>query len=262
MLLGGHVPDYREMYDKAIKAAKEQLFFSPILPGNPDVLISGQRHVEPGKYSRHIPEGQHLVCFAGGMVAIASKIFQNDDLVTARKLVDGCVWAYGATRKGIMPEIFRVMPCADESGCKFDEEKWEKQVTGAFHGTGGHMTPESLNMPHGMTEVPKRSYLLRPEAIESVWVMYRITGEREWMDKGWRMFENIERATRTSIANAAIEDVTVDDSSPASIQTDKMESFWTAETLKYFYLLFSETNVVSLDEYVLNTEAHPLKRPV
>lgn len=34
-----------------------------------------------------------------------------------------------------------------------------------------------------------------------------------------------------------------------------------AETLKYFYLIFSEPDVISLDEYVLNTEAHPLKRP-
>ena len=38
-----------------------------------------------------------------------------------------------------------------------------------------------------------------------------------------------------------------------------MESFWLAETLKYFYLLFEDPEVVSLDDYVLNTEAHPLK---
>jgi len=34
-----------------------------------------------------------------------------------------------------------------------------------------------------------------------------------------------------------------------------------AETLKYFYLLFSQEDVVSLDEWVLNTEAHPFRRP-
>jgi mannosyl-oligosaccharide alpha-1,2-mannosidase len=42
---------------------------------------------------------------------------------------------------------------------------------------------------------------------------------------------------------------------------DSMESFWLAETLKYFYLVFEEWDVVSLDEFVLNTEAHPLRRP-
>jgi hypothetical protein len=40
---------------------------------------------------------------------------------------------------------------------------------------------------------------------------------------------------------------------------DKMESFWLAETLKYFYLLFEDDpDVIPLDQYVFNTEAHPL----
>ena len=40
---------------------------------------------------------------------------------------------------------------------------------------------------------------------------------------------------------------------------DNMESFFVAETLKYSYLLFSSSDLVPLDEYVFNTEAHPLK---
>lgn len=42
---------------------------------------------------------------------------------------------------------------------------------------------------------------------------------------------------------------------------DTQESFVLAETLKYYYLLFSDPDVVSLDEYVLNTEAHPFRIP-
>jgi mannosyl-oligosaccharide alpha-1,2-mannosidase len=30
-----------------------------------------------------------------------------------------------------------------------------------------------------------------------------------------------------------------------------MESFWLSETLKYFYLIFSDVDLISLDEYVL-----------
>lgn len=71
------------------------------------------------------------------------------------------------------------------------------------------------------------------------------------------MFENIIRHTTTDIAHAALEDVTEDPPRKAN----RMESFWLAETLKYFYLIFSEPSVISLDEYVLNTEAHPLRRP-
>lgn len=38
-----------------------------------------------------------------------------------------------------------------------------------------------------------------------------------------------------------------------------MQSFFLAETLKYLYLLFSPSSVISLDEWVFNTEAHPLR---
>jgi len=34
-----------------------------------------------------------------------------------------------------------------------------------------------------------------------------------------------------------------------------------AETLKYFYLIFSDPDLISLDDYVLNTEAHPFRIP-
>lgn len=40
--------------------------------------------------------------------------------------------------------------------------------------------------------------------------------------------------------------------------SDKMETFFLAETLKYLYLLFGSTEVFPLDKYVFNTEAHPL----
>ncbi|KAG5912857.1 hypothetical protein E4U53_005121 [Claviceps sorghi] len=63
------------------------------------------------------------------------------------------------------------------------------------------------------------------------------------------------KATRTASANSAIADVL----SKNSRKLDAMESFWLAETLKYYYLLFSEPDVISLDEWVLNTEAHPFK---
>lgn len=87
----------------------------------------------------------------------------------------------------------------------------------------------------------------RPEAIESVFIMYRITGDKELQDAAWRMFQSIQKMTRTEYAHAAIEDVR----NPKSEQLDYMESFWLAETLKYFYLIFSDPDLVSLDDYVL-----------
>lgn len=102
-------------------------------------------------------------------------------------------------------------------------------------------------IPPGMTSIPSPEYLLRPEAIESVFVMYRLTGDNYWRVKGWKMFEAIVKYSRTELAHAAIKDVT----SQKPTQKDSMESFWLAETLKYFYLLFSDPSVVDLDKYVL-----------
>jgi mannosyl-oligosaccharide alpha-1,2-mannosidase len=70
------------------------------------------------------------------------------------------------------------------------------------------------------------------------------------------MFESIVAPSITDIAHAALDNCMVTNPPKA----DRMESFWMAETLKYFYLIFSNPELVSLDEYVLNTEAHPLRR--
>lgn len=88
--------------------------------------------------------------------------------------------------------------------------------------------------------------------------MYRITGDTSWQDKGWKMFEAVIKATSTEYGHSAVRDVTLDEPVPL----DQMESFWLAETLKYFYLLFSTPDTISLDDWVLNTEAHPFKREV
>ncbi len=43
------------------------------------------------------------------------------------------------------------------------------------------------------------------------------------------------------------------------VHDDLQQSFFMAETLKYLYLLFAPRETLSLDEFVFNTEAHPLK---
>lgn len=48
----------------------------------------------------------------------------------------------------------------------------------------------------------------------------------------------------------------MDSSTPE--KDDTQQSFFLAETLKYLFLLFSDDDVIPLDQYVFNTEAHPL----
>lgn len=94
---------------------------------------------------------------------------------------------------------------------------------------------------------PNHVVACRPEAIESVFIMWRITGDVYWRKKGWVMFESIHAATTAEYGASAIADVT----SEKPVALDEMESFWLAETLKYFYLLFSDPSLISLDDYVL-----------
>ncbi|KAL9026032.1 MAG: hypothetical protein Q9196_005245 [Gyalolechia fulgens] len=136
----------------------------------------------------------------------------------------------------------------------------------------GRIREEKL--PKGVTKITGSKYILRPEAVESVFIMYRVTGDEYWRQKGWKMFRSIQKYTQTEYGASAISDVMSEHPDPM----DMMESFWLAETLKYIYLLFCEPDYYSLDDYVLyvtplahasilnidsyrNTEAHLFKRP-
>lgn len=96
----------------------------------------------------------------------------------------------------------------------------------------------------------------RPETIESVFILYRITGDRTLQDRAWEMFNAITSNTATLIAHAALDDCTVENPPRA----DRMESFWMAATIKYFYLIFSDSDVVSLNDHVFNVRGHPFRR--
>src|SRR5688572_1129345 len=106
-----------------------------------------------------------------------------------------------------------------------------------------------------------------PEAIESVFYLHRLTASPHWAEAGWAMFQSMIRSTRSTYGHSAIQNVLIDPEDKSAFRggdankLDSMESFWIAETLKYAFLLFSEESVVSLDEWVFNTEAHPFKRP-
>ncbi|KAG2434808.1 hypothetical protein HXX76_007693 [Chlamydomonas incerta] len=105
--------------------------------------------------------------------------------------------------------------------------------------------------------VPRsRENFLRPEVAESLFYLWRATGDPIYREWGWNMFRAYERWCRVSTGGYQV--ITNVEAVPPS-PGNKMESFWMAETLKYFYLLFSDdTKEVPLDEFVFNTEAHPL----
>ncbi len=208
LILGGLSEEPKELYEGFIDVAKERLFFRVMNEGNKNLTVSGDVRVtdEP----ELTPRGQHLTCFAGGMVGLASRIFERpQDLMLAEELTQGCIWAYDSFPNGISPEIFEVLPCPKSTGCDWDERIWYEALNKEYRGGSkeGKTDVEvkqhveevikERRLPKGFIGVDDRRYILRPEAIESVFIMWRITGKREYEEAAWRMFEAVEKISRT-----------------------------------------------------------------
>ena len=110
-----------------------------------------------------------------------------------------------------------------------------------------------------------RHNLQRPETVESLFYLYRLTGDVKYREMGYEIFQNFIKYTKVvnsegEVSFSSLSDVTSFDSNGLPKFKDNTESFWWAETLKYLYLLFDDTNKIPLTDYVFNTEAHPFPR--
>ena len=135
LLLGGLEDKYRTMYELAAESTIKNLLFRPMIPDEKrHILHAGLAKNAENKEATNDktnlePEFTHLTCFAGAMFAIGAKVFnREDDLDIARKLTDGCVWAYEATNTGIMPESFLAVPCPDMDDCPWNETLWHEKL--------------------------------------------------------------------------------------------------------------------------------------
>ncbi|CAG7831190.1 unnamed protein product, partial [Allacma fusca] len=107
----------------------------------------------------------------------------------------------------------------------------------------------------GISAGDKR-YILRPEVIESYFVLYRLTRDPKYRDWGWSAAQAIQKYSQAGPGRGFSGLNNVDSANPG--QDDSQQTFFLAETLKYLYLLFSNPGLISLDQWVFNTECHPL----
>ncbi len=102
-------------------------------------------------------------------------------------------------------------------------------------------------------EITNPRFYLNPELIESAYYMYHYTNDTLYLNMLQQYWADIKEYCRTDIAYTHIENVITKE------QADQMSTFFFAETLKYFYLAFSGSEVHP-ENYVFNTEAHPYKK--
>jgi hypothetical protein len=113
---------------------------------------------------------------------------------------------------------------------------------------------EPMVYDYGKDEFIEPRYYLNPEIIESTYYLHHFSNDSLYLHEGEEYFQDITKYCRTDIAFCQIEDVVT------KKQSDALPSFFFAETMKYFYLLFSDKGDTFFNEHVFSTEAHPFRR--
>ncbi|XP_031120045.1 mannosyl-oligosaccharide 1,2-alpha-mannosidase MNS1 [Ipomoea triloba] len=167
-----------------------------------------------------IDKMDELACFAPGMLALGASGYGPDEsqkyLLLAEELARTCYNFYESTPTKLAGENY-------------------------FFNKGQDMS------------VGTSWNILRPETVESLFYLWRLTGNKTYQEWGWNIFQAFEKNCRIESGYVGLKDVNT------GVKDNMMQSFFLAETLKYLYLLFSPPSVIPLDQWVFNTEAHPLK---
>lgn len=210
------------MYEQAIKSIKEQLLGYSL----PHKYAYIAERVGGSKS----PKMDHLVCFLGGTMALGAFNgldggLQGEDMKVGREITEGCYQMYEQMPTGLAGEI----------------TFWNTDPTNA----------EDLYVKDADSH-----NLLRPETVESLFVLWRLTKDEKWREMGYKIFKAFENHTK--VEGGGYTSLQSVKQIPAP-KRDKMESFFLGETLKYLYLLFTDDlTKCDLSQVVFNTEAHPL----
>ena len=103
-------------------------------------------------------------------------------------------------------------------------------------------------------EVVSAGYPLRPEIVESTYILYQYTGDEKYLAMGRTFFEDFIRYCKAEAGYAGLKSVVTKE------KADSMHSFLFAETFKYYYLLFAPPKTLDFKKVVFNTEAHPIRK--
>jgi hypothetical protein len=124
----------------------------------------------------------------------------------------------------------------------------------SWHGLWMKYGLEPMVYDYGSKEILNASYNLNPEIIESAYYLYYFTRDEKYKEMATQYFNDIMSYCRTDVAFTNIKDVVTKE------QKDHMETFFLAETMKYFYLIFAQAEGINPEARVFSTEAHPFTK--
>lgn len=249
-------PRVGEMYLKSARAIIENLFF--LSPNRKLLYVTDMNRRTVTRTF------EHLSCFLPGLFTLGTKMIDmppSDRELhewAARGLAYTCYVSYADQPCGLGPDEMVMDPWLTNDG---SSGRWIDHVNAWKEEGKPGGVPPGLHEPPPVKgggirdyRIKKNDYLLRPEVVESLYLMWRTTGDERWRERGWEIFQAIEKHAWTAYGFASLRGV--DRETPAKL--DEMPSYFLAETLKYLYLLFVEEDIIPLDRWVFNTEAHPL----
>lgn len=113
--------------------------------------------------------------------------------------------------------------------------------------------PERFNWQQKASNV--HFYPLRPELVESTYLLYQATHNPFYLHVGRDILESLERHAKAKCGYATLHNVV------HKTHEDRMESFFLSETCKYLFLLFDTENVVNrhASDYLFTTEGHLIR---
>ncbi|KAL1725794.1 glycoside hydrolase family 47 protein [Schizophyllum commune] len=253
LLTGQSEPKARDLYLRSMRAIFEHVTF--VSPKREMLYVTD---IRAGKLTHTF---EHLTCFFAGLLALGAHTLELPaherqlHRWAAEGLASTCWMTYADSYTGLGPDVMSMDHFEPpERGKWLDRVRiWEEQ---------GRPTEKPPGVVPKKWEEPKfkdyrssvDSYLLRPETVESFYLLWRTTGDPMWRERGWAVFQSIERFCKTKYGYASI--IKVDAKSPTL--KDEQPSYFLAETLKYLYLLFTDAELVPLNKWVFNTEGHPL----
>uniref|UniRef100_A0A0N5AWZ4 alpha-1,2-Mannosidase n=1 Tax=Syphacia muris TaxID=451379 RepID=A0A0N5AWZ4_9BILA len=124
-----------------------------------------------------------------------------------------------------------------------------------FHETLNLVIQKHRFLPEAFThdlQVHWGQHPLRPEFIESTYLLYRATKDPYYLRVAKNVMDSLNKYGRVKCGFAGVKDLRT------MSQEDRMDSFVLSETFKYLYMIFAELPdmVFDPDNYVLTTEAH------
>ncbi|KAI9019865.1 glycoside hydrolase [Hyaloraphidium curvatum] len=173
---------------------------------------------------------EHLACFAPGMFALGAATWPYPDGGARGEMWD---WAVDSA-----DTCFR--------------SYWDSPTGLGCEAVSVRETP--------MRPMGGAYYLLRPEVLESVYYLHRLSGGADGRYRRWARFAVAALEAHAAVPSGGytgLQDVARDPAHGVS-RTETQETFFLAETLKYLWLTFASSDALDLSEWVFNTEAHPL----